>query len=273
VGWVSERPTTLAEVLGEEGLAELTALSRQHEDGWGMAWWEGDALRSVSSHLAAHASPDYTAAIREVRADAALVHLRWATPGLAVAPENTHPFVVEDWAFGHNGAVRPADGLLPMLTPPQVAALRGTTDSERLMHLLLDRLDRHGLDDGLRHTVDDVCRNLTPSSLNALLLGREELTALCCHGAASEGEGPVAEGPPEDRPGYFDLRWQQQDGVVVVASEQLGSQPWSRMDNGTALVVRRGNARARTVHIGTFPAPTLARERARRAAVVAGGAS
>ncbi|MDT7545776.1 MAG: hypothetical protein QOE99_1886 [Actinomycetota bacterium] len=273
MGWVSERPTTLAEVLGEPGLSQLTALSRQHEDGWGMAWWEGETLRAVSSHLPAHASSDYATAVHEVRADAALVHLRWATPGLAIAPENTHPFVADDWAFGHNGAVRPADGLLPLLAPPQLAALQGTTDSERLMHVLLDRLARHGLDDGLRQTVDDVCRDLTPSSLNALLLGREELTAVCCHGAASEGEGPAVEGPPEDQPGYFDLRWQQRDRMVVVASERLGPQPWSRVDNGTALVVRRGSARARTVHIGTFPAPALARERARRAAVVADGAS
>jgi predicted glutamine amidotransferase len=273
VGWVSPSPTTLTEVLGAAGLSELTALSRQHEDGWGIAWWDGDELRSLSSHLPAHASPEWAAAAHEVRSDAALVHLRWATPGLAVTPDNTHPFLVDDWAFGHNGAVRPADGLLPLLAPGQIGALRGTTDSERLLHVLLARVRSQGLDDGLRRTVEDICRDLTPSSLNALLLGRDGLTAICCHGAASEGEAPVLEGPPEDQPGYFDLRWRRQDGTVVIASEPLGPEAWSRVENGTALVVRRGNAEARTVQIGRFPPEAQARELARRAATVNLGAS
>lgn len=255
---------SVADVLGEAGLAELTALSHQHEDGWGMAWWDGDDLRTQSSHRPAHASPEYTVVTREVRSDTGLLHLRWATPGIAVSPENTHPFVVGDWAFGHNGAVRPAEGLLALLTPAEIAELRGSTDSERLLHLLLARVQGRGLDDGLRRTVADVSRDLTPSSLNALLLGREELTAICCHGAASEGEAPVLQRPPEDQPGYFDLRWRHEDGVVAVASQPLGPQTWSRLDNGTALVVRRKAAEPRVVQIGSFSAAALQRERSRR---------
>jgi len=82
VGWVSEKPRTLAEVLGEDGLGEFTGLSRQHADGWGMAWWDAGGLRVSTSHLPAHSSPDYPALTREVRSDAALLHLRWATPGI-----------------------------------------------------------------------------------------------------------------------------------------------------------------------------------------------
>ena len=266
VGWVSETPTTLLEVLGEDGLADLTALSHQHCDGWGMAWWSGGELHAQSSHLPAHATPEYAAAVRDVRTDAGLLHLRWATPGIPVAPANTHPFVVGGWAFGHNGAVRPADGLLELMTPDEIAGLRGDTDSERLMHVLLARVRRHGLAEGLRRTVSDVCAGLTPSSLNALLLGRDELTAVCAHGAPSEGDPPVVGGPPEDQPGYFDLRYRQSPGLVAVASEPLGTQAWQRLDNGSALIVRRGSAGARTVSVGGFPADVVARERSRRVA-------
>lgn len=255
---------TLQEVLGDSGVARLTALSHQHEDGWGMAWWDRDELRSVSSHLPAHRTEGFSAAVTEVRSDSALLHLRWATPGLAVRPENTHPFVVDDWAFGHNGAVRPADGLLPMLPAQEVAQLRGDTDSERLLHVLLGRVTEHGLDEGLRRTVADVCRSLTPSSLNLLLLGRGELTAVCNHGAPSLGEAPVLDGPPEDQPGYFDLRWRRTDGAVIVASEPLDDGGWTAMRNGTALVVERSAGDVRTVDIGTFPPAALAREQARR---------
>jgi predicted glutamine amidotransferase len=269
VGWVSEHPRTLAEVLGEDGLAELTELSRQHADGWGMAWWEGERLLARTSHLPAHSTPDYPVLTREVRSDAALLHLRWATPGIRVAPENTHPFVVGERAFGHNGAVRPAEGLLALLAPREIETLGGDTDSERLLHVLLGRIAADGLEGGLRRTVADVCRDLTPSSLNLLLLGPEELTGLCCHGAFAEGEAPVIEGPPEDQPGYFDLRWRQETHAVVVASQPLGTREWARVANGTALVVKRGTAEARTVEVGTFPPETLQRERSRRAAAVA----
>jgi predicted glutamine amidotransferase len=272
VGWVSRTPTTLAEVLGESGLAELTELSRQHADGWGIAWWEADRLRSSASHLPAHASSDYAAATREVRSSAAILHLRWATPGIPVRPENTHPFLAGTWAFGHNGAVRPAEGLLPLLTEEQVHALRGDTDSERILHVLLARIGADGLEEGLRRTIADVCRDLTPSSLNVLLLGPEALTALCCHGAASEGEAPLQEGPPEDQPGYFDLRWRQEDDLVVVASQPLGDAHWRRLDNGTALVVPRGEQEPRVVSVGAFPQAALEREQRRRQTGVVVGA-
>jgi predicted glutamine amidotransferase len=203
-----------------------------------------------------------------VRADAALLHLRWATPGLAVRPENTHPFLVGDWAFGHNGAVRPAEGLLPMLSAAEAVELRGDTDSERLLHVLLARVRDHGLDEGVRRTVADVCAELTPSSLNALLLGRKELTAVCCHGAPSLGDAPVLAGPPEDQPGYFDLRWRQTDDAVIVTSEPLDEGEWAPMRNGTALVIERSKGKVRTVDIGTFPPAALAREQSRRSAIL-----
>lgn len=263
VGWVSESPRTLAEILGEDGVAELEALSHQHADGWGLAWWDPDQLHVETSHLPAHASPSFKAAARDVRSDAVLLHLRWATTGLAVAPENTHPFVVGDWAFGHNGAVRPVGGLLPLLGPQDREMLRGDTDSERLLHVLLARVRAHGLDEGLRHTVDDVSRDLTPSSLNSLLLGRDELTSVCCHGAPPECD---PDAPPEDQPGYFDLRWRHADGAVVVSSEPLGSARWQSLPNGTALVAGRGGTAPRTVSIGTFGPAALERERLRREA-------
>ena len=264
VGWVSDVPMTLQEVLGDSGLSRLTALSHVHEDGWGMAWWDGAELSSVSSHLPAHRADGFLPATREVRSDAALLHLRWATPGISVRPENTHPFLLGDWAFGHNGAVRPADGLLPMLRAQEAEELRGDTDSERFLRVLLARVTEHGLDEGLRRTVADVCEELTPSSLNALLLGRNELTALCNHGAPSLGDAPVLGGPPEDQPGYFDLRWRRTDNAVVVTSEPLDEGEWTPMRNGTALVVQRGTAAVRTVDVGMFPPAALAREQSRR---------
>jgi transglutaminase-like putative cysteine protease/predicted glutamine amidotransferase len=270
VGWVSANPMTVAESLGEPALAELTELSRLHADGWGIAWWEGERLRSLTSQLPAHSSSEFAAAVREIRADAVLLHLRWATPGIAVGAGNTHPFVLEErWAFGHNGAVRPADGLLPFLTDSQRAALNGDTDSERLLHLLVDHVRARGLDDGIRQMVADVSRQLTPSSLNALLLGRDELTALCCHYVTPDGRTPPPSALPEDQPGYFDLCWTRLPDAVVIASEPLGQRQWERIPNGTALVLPRNGEATRVVGVGTFTPAALAREHSRRAAAAA----
>jgi predicted glutamine amidotransferase len=257
VGWVSDRPLSLVQALGETGLADLIRLSHQHADGWGFAWWQDGALHAKRSPLPAHASADFSAAAHEVRSDAAIVHLRWATAGLPVSPENTHPFVSGEWAFGHNGTIRPADGLLDLL--PDGTVLGGTTDSERLFHLLLAHTARQGQGQGIRRTIADVCHQLTPTSLNSLLLGPSSLTALCVHGAPWGTTGSF-----EDDPGYYDLRWRSSEGAVVVASEPLGGGAWQSVENGTALVVRRGELAPRVLEVGQFSPAAVERERVRR---------
>ena len=45
LAWAGREPVTVAEALGEPELAGFTELSRQHADGWGMAWWPSAARR------------------------------------------------------------------------------------------------------------------------------------------------------------------------------------------------------------------------------------
>lgn len=263
LGWSSAEPRTLAELLDPHELAQLAALSRKHADGWGMAWYDEDGrLRTLRSREAAWRSPEYAAAVANVRSDAGFLHLRWATAGLAVTPRNTHPFVAGGWALAHNGAIRPVDGLLPLLGAD--AELVGETDSERYLHVLRERVLAAGLEQGLRRTVADICRDLTPSSLNAMLLADGALTAVCCHGSPSGDGGPDDAGPPEERPGYFDLRVRRSADALVISSQPLDDEPWERLDNGTALTVRRGGGEPLLLRVGAFPAPTRERERLRR---------
>jgi predicted glutamine amidotransferase len=49
LGWVEDRPVSVEEVLGPDGLAGFTSLTAVHDDGWGMAWREGDVTRTVTS--------------------------------------------------------------------------------------------------------------------------------------------------------------------------------------------------------------------------------
>jgi predicted glutamine amidotransferase len=265
LGWVSDTPRPLADLLTYEQLAEFTELSRHHADGWGIAWYDGDGeLRSLRSQAPAYEDDAYTEAITHIASTGAILHLRWATPGIPVQPGNTHPFVHGANAFAHNGSIWTRDGLLDLLD--EVPPLQGDTDSELYLLALLQRVRAQGFDAGLRATITDITAELTPSSLNALLLGDGQLTALCCNiGDAGCPAVAAPDAPAEDLPGYYDLRYRQLDGATVVASSGWADDaPWQRLDNGTAMVLPAGGGPARSVPIGRYPEAAAARATKKR---------
>lgn len=109
-------------------------------DGWGIATWSEDGVRIRRDASPAHISEDFRAAAQETEAATILAHVRRATVG-AMVPENTHPFEWGKWAFVHNGTVPYFDELRPRMletmTPGHRAAIRGSTDSEHIFHMLL----------------------------------------------------------------------------------------------------------------------------------------
>ncbi|MDX6228120.1 MAG: hypothetical protein QOI76_1510 [Frankiales bacterium] len=265
LGWVSDTPRALTDLLTSAELAEFTELSRLHADGWGIAWYDSDgALHTQRSQDAAHKDEAYAEAVAGITSTGAILHLRWATPGLPVQPGNTHPFVHDQHAFAHNGSIWSRDGLLDLLD--EVPELQGDTDSELYLLALLQRVRAHGLDAGLRETIVDITAELTPSSLNALLLGDGALTAISCNigdsGCPAETKPDT---PAEELPGYYDLRVRHLPGATLVASSGwAGDAGWERMDNGTALVLPAGPGAARSVPIGRYPEAAEARATKKR---------
>ena len=254
LGWVSDRPRTLAELLTPQQLAEFTELSRHHADGWGISWYDADGqLQTLRSQGAAYQDDAYAEAVAGIRSTAALLHLRWATMGIAVQPGNTHPFVRDGYAFAHNGSIWPRDGLLDLLdvVPDD---LRGDSDSELYLLVLLQRVAKLGFDEGLRETITAITEDLTPSSLNAMLLADGGLTAMSCN--VGDAGCPAEPGPddgPEKLPGYYDLRVRHLDGATLVASSGWADDAaWDRVENGTALILSVGGG-ARAVPIGLYP--------------------
>ena len=265
LGWVSDTPQTLTDLLGDAELAEFTELSRHHGDGWGIAWYDGNAeIQTLRAQDAAYLDGDYAEALGNVASTGAILHLRWATPGIPVQPGNTHPFLREDHAFAHNGSIYSRDGLLDLLDA--VPVLEGSTDSELYLLALLQRVREHGFDEGLRSTIVDITAELTPSSLNAMLLGHGNLTAMCCN--VGDAGCPGVTGPEtaaDELPGYYDLRYRVLDGATLVASSGWADDAaWSRLDNGTAMVLPAGGGEARIVAIGRYPEATTARATKRR---------
>ena len=109
LGVVSATPIIVADAVGDDVLKDFVALTKIHGDGWGVAAVgpPGDTphvrcRRAARSTTRRSSRPPTTCG-----PSASIVHLRWATNGLAVQPQNSHPFVADGLAMAHNGSIKP----------------------------------------------------------------------------------------------------------------------------------------------------------------------
>lgn len=151
------------------GFATRGGRTDVHNDGWGIAFFEGAGVRHFVDYEAAVASPIAELIKRcPIKSKNVIAHIRKATQG-HVALENCHPFVRElwgrYWVFAHNGDLK---NFAPVLD----GAFRpvGNTDSELAFCYLLQELRRRFRD--------------APPELPALSVALRELTAdIAGHGA------------------------------------------------------------------------------------------
>ena len=231
LGWTTRVPTTLDELLGADDLAAFTELSTKHGDGWGAARATRRRVAVRKRADAARTSGEFERWATRRRADMGLVHLRWATLGLGIGADNTHPFTDGRMAFAHNGSIRPPAGLDALLSERSLGRRRGTTDSERYFLAVAQHVrDGATPEEALRTTADAIAATLSFTSLNCLLLTPENLYAFCRFDAAGNWE--------DDDPEYYNLRYRVTPDAVVVASSGWG-RDWQELANGDLLVVRR----------------------------------
>jgi predicted glutamine amidotransferase len=252
LGYVADRPTSVVDVLGVDGFDRFTALTAVHGDGWGMAWQAEDgALQHVGVADSASADASYDSLARTPLGRAGFVHLRWASEGLAVTPENTHPFVEAEsvagtMAFAHNGHIAPIDRLEALLDDDQRDRLRGTTDSERYFRVLLQHVEKEqDLVTGLTRGLGVLVREFPTSSLNALLLTPGALVAVHINSAAAapqrrlralfENEDELPARHTAD--GYFALDFRELPSGVHVISSGLDEEGWTPVPPDSAAVV------------------------------------
>jgi len=113
-------------------------------DGWGLAWYD-QATRSwqvEKDTVALHKSARGASLLSHPPGPASvyLAHVRQATSG-SVTQENCHPFL---HPFRGRSVVLAHNGTLKNL-PPSRRDRQGSTDSEHLLCLLLDRLEDEGV--------------------------------------------------------------------------------------------------------------------------------
>lgn len=252
LGYVSDRPTSVVDVLGEDGFDRFTALTAVHGDGWGMAWRADDAtIQTVSVADSASADTSYDALGRTALGRAGIVHLRWASDGLATTPENTHPFVQPDTvvgtvAFAHNGHIEPLGRFDELLADESRALLRGTTDSERYFRVVLECVEKEqDLEAGVVRALAVLVEAFPTSSLNALMLTPQKMVAVHINSRAAvpqrrlralfdDEEDIPARHTPEE---YFAMDMRVQAGAVHVISSGLDEEGWTPVPSDSAAIV------------------------------------
>jgi predicted glutamine amidotransferase len=126
-----------------EGFATRGGRTDEHQDGWGIAFFEDEGCRMFLDAQPACSSP-VAELIRQypIKSRNVIAHIRKATEGSGgVALQNCHPFSRElwgrPWIFAHNGNVNP---FVPPADAPAVHVPIGQTDSERAFCYILNRL-------------------------------------------------------------------------------------------------------------------------------------
>jgi predicted glutamine amidotransferase len=214
------------DVVGED-FDKFVALSAEHKDGWGMAH-DGNILKDLKPAVE---SPELNQSASTVMTDGALLHLRLASKGITINIDNNHPFTHGTTTFMHNGTIRPGNTAEQFIDEKYKGFIQGTTDSERYFYAVLSAIDKHGLVEGVRTTVNSIRAIADYTALNIMVQTPETLIAVCEFNDANKSEWSS-----ED---HYELRFTKRGNDIVVASTGWGNGDWNHLDNHQMLIVDR----------------------------------
>lgn len=206
---------------------KFVALSAEHKDGWGMAH-DGNILKGLKPAVE---SPELNQSASTVMTDGALLHLRLASKGITINIDNNHPFTQGSTTFMHNGTIRPGNTAEQFIDEKYKGFIQGTTDSERYFYAVLSAIDKHGLVEGVRTTVNSIRAIADYTALNIMVQTPETLIAVCEFNDANKSEWSS-----ED---HYELRFTKRGHDIVVASTGWGNGDWNHLDNHQMLIVDR----------------------------------
>jgi predicted glutamine amidotransferase len=240
LGYVSTFPVSLQTAVGVD-LESFVELSVKHADGWGLAHVgreSGESYVHRRPEQARQSSKLTDLASTKVSSGATL-HLRWATPGLPIRIENTHPFVRGKYAFMHNGAI--FKGIDALLQPELQHLLEGDTDSEKYFLVALGCIDRLGPLPGMIEAVRKISNSCDYTSLNAMLLTPDELVVVSRY--------RVERIPPDEPADYYEIRYKATEDRVIAASTGWKQEGWTNFPNPSVSRIDRKTLEISRHHI------------------------
>ena len=218
LGAVSAEPISIEhELLYAEN--PLIVQSEDHDSGWGMAVYrraDSEQPELVRFPEAAYSDGEFHRAT-SMRGRIFNAHLRRATLG-GLTLVNTHPFVMGEYSFSHNGTVIRYPKLIePGVNPPQ-----GETDSEHLFNWLMCHYDAEHPRRSLRKLAEACIRRSAFSGLNFLFSDGEKLYAY--------------------KLGIFELHWLVRPGQALVSSEVITPEEgWHTVQQDVLMVLDPNN--------------------------------
>ena len=214
LGSVSAEPISIEhELLHAEN--PLIIQSEDHDSGWGMAVYEQadcEQPELVRFPEAAYSDGEFHRAT-SMRGRIFNAHLRRATLG-GLTLVNTHPFVMGEYSFSHNGTVI----RYPKLLEPGVAKPQGETDSEHVFNWLICHYDSGNPCASLRQLVQTCIKRSPFSGLNFLFSDGQRLYAY--------------------KLGIFELHWLVRPGQALVSSEIITpGEEWHTVQQDVLLII------------------------------------
>lgn len=232
------------------GLMQRGGGTGPHRDGWGIAFYEGKAVRSFHDP-----EPSCDSVIANliknhpIKSLVVISHIRQANVG-SVCLENTHPFIRElwgySWSFAHNGQLDKRIFDLPLTFYRPV----GTTDSEYAFCWLLGQVrmefpERPDDSDQLTTFIHQCCEQLRALGVFNMLLSESQYLLAYCTTKLSwlTRRAPFGEASLKDDDLTVDFCTQttDKDIVTMVATEPLtDNEAWTAIKTGELVVFRKG---------------------------------
>jgi glutamine amidotransferase len=253
IGFASLTSESIGDVIGTPQCDMFQDMSRLHRDGWGTMWLEDDAngadstvaaVRSVASGLG---DVDLRSSLIAHPSRARVAHLRLASKGMPIRPENTHPYLAGNLGFAHNGNVSPTDALRSLLNEESLADVKGNTDSELYFALIRQnvRAGAASLGSATVGAVTDIRALYPHASLNALLLSEDELIAVHAsrhtpipHEELAESGLPHDQLPLEHSTDYYRMGYYRSaNGSVAFSSVGIDMAGWHELPQESVTIV------------------------------------
>ena len=234
MGYVSPNKTSFPALVGDE-FSDFVALSSVHCDGWGLSTIDQSGSDIVLNRKveAAAESSTFDATVAKNIADGALLHLRWATKGLSISENNTHPFMYEDYSFIHNGSIFPPDAVAQFIDPKFNSLIVGETDSEHYFYLVMTEVEKLGLVAGVKSVLAIIKEHGDTTSLNCMLMNRDYFLTVSEHDTARKPDWA-----PDD---YYEIKYLPTPEGVLFASSGWNQPGWTMLENHHAALVNRSS--------------------------------
>ncbi len=193
-----------------------------HEDGWGLAFYQGGRLIVHKSGASLLDERDKLFGILAAAQSSPvmILHLRksaWANTSNA---RHAHPFHLGNTVFFHNGVVYDYQGLLPAITTPGLEA--DARDTEVFFHHVMSGAAR-GLERAFLDSVGTIRQSHRYSALNCLF---------------SDGEKLFVYRDSAKEPDYYSLYKTSWGGSRLISSEPLAEDlPWRMLAQEEFLVI------------------------------------